>query len=261
MSASETAELLVDKAAGVTRLVINREERRNALSPSLLKELIERLDEAESDPETRVVCITGAGQKAFCSGADLMASLSGEVSPEESSAMYAKLLQRMLSFNKPTVARLNGHAMGGGVGVALAADIAIAREGILFGTPEVKVGLFPMMIAPLILRNMPLKRAMQMILCGERMDVQEALSFGLLNKIVPADALDAEVDQMLEKLCAAAPLAQQRGKQALREIEGLSFDDAVTHLSGHLAFLMQTEDASEGISAFFQKRTPEWKAK
>jgi enoyl-CoA hydratase/carnithine racemase len=256
-----TSELLCEKADGIARLTINRPERRNALSPAVLELFLAQLDELEQDDSIRVLCITGAGEKAFCSGADLAASLSGDVSPEESSRLYAQLLQRLQSRTKPIVSRVNGHAVGGGLGLALATDIIIAREGSSFGTPEVKVGLFPMMIAPLVLRNMPKKRAMQMILAGETIKADEALQFHMINQVVPADQLDEAVERQLQALCAAAPLAQQRGKAALQENEGMRFPEAVTTLSGHLAFLMQTEDAAEGMSAFFQKRKPEWSGK
>lgn len=254
-----TKELVVEVSDGVARLTICRPERRNALSPSVLKEMIEVMSVLEWNPDVRVICITGEGDKAFCSGADLMSSLEGKTDPAESSLFFAKMLQAMSKCSKPLVGRLNGHAMGGGFGLALAMDVVIARENIFLGTPEVKVGLFPFMIAPLILRNMARKQAMELILSGGKLTAQEALQAGCINQVVADDDLDAAVDSCLKRLVEAAPLAQQRGKQALREIEALSFDDAVERLSEHLAFLMQTEDAKEGISSFLKKKKPVWK--
>lgn len=255
------AELLVQEDAGVLTLTLNRESRRNALSPSLLANIREQLDLAENNPAIRAVCITGSGDKAFSSGADLMASLTGEVTPMESSTSYAHLLQHLQRFPKPVVARVNGHAMGGGLGLVLACDIAIAREGVKFGTPEVKVGLFPFMISPLILQHMPRKRAMQMMYCGERISTEDALKYGFINQIVSAEELDTAVESCLQSIVAAAPMAQRVGKEAMRNTAHLPFDEAVEVLSGHLGRLLQSDDAAEGIAAFIEKRKPNWSNK
>lgn len=255
------AELLVQENEGILTLTMNRESRRNALSPSLLAGIREQLDIAEKNPAIRAVCLTGSGDKAFSSGADLMASLSGEVTPMESSTSYAHLLGHLQRFPKPVVARVNGHAMGGGLGLVLACDIAIAREGVKFGTPEVKVGLFPFMISPLILQHMPRKRAMQMMHCGERVSTEDALKYGFINQIVSAEELDSAVQACLESIVAAAPLAQQMGKKAMNDTAHLPFDEAVQVLAGHLSEVLQSADAAEGISAFMEKRKPNWSGK
>lgn len=254
-------ELFVKQTNGVLYLTINREARRNALSPSLLAHIREQLITAENDDNVRVVCLTGAGEKAFSSGADLLAKLSGDITPLESSLAYANLLQQLQSFPKPLVARVNGHAMGGGLGLVLACDIAIAREGAKFGTPEVKVGLFPFMISPLILKHMPRKRATKMMLCGERIGAEEALEYGFLNEVVPMEKLDEAVEQCLEQLLLAAPVAQRLGKQAMLETANMPFHEAVEILAQHLSTALQSQDAAEGIMAFMEKRKPEWSGK
>lgn len=256
------AELLLEKHDGIARLTLNREERRNALSPSLLQSMREAFATLEKDDSVRIVCITGAGEKAFCAGADLLASMQASDSdPMQSTHQFALMLQDIRQFSKPIVARVNGHCLGGGLGLALACDIVIAQDKAKFGTPEVNVGLFPMMIAPLILQHMPRKHALKMILCGDKISAQDALAHNLVNQVVPLAQLDEATDQVLQSLLAAAPLAQQYGKEALSEVENMSYHDAVEHLSGHLSRLMQTEDAIEGISAFMQKRKPAWKGK
>lgn len=254
-------ELLIQQNEGVLFLTIHRENRRNALSPSLLTALRDAFRQAEDNPDIRVVCLTGSGNRAFSSGADLLSSLQGDTSPMESSLAYARLLQEILKFSKPVVARINGHAMGGGLGLVLACDIAIARQGTMFGTPEVNVGLFPFMISPLILQHMPRKRAIQMMFCGESLTAEEALQFGFINKIVPEQDLDQAVQDVLNKLRKAAPLAQSEGKQAIYQTAHMPFEQAVEILAGHLGTLLQSADAAEGIVAFMERREPNWQGK
>ncbi len=256
------AELLCERRAdGVAWLTINREERRNALSDSLIAEMLSVFASLEQDPAVRAVCLTGAGKKAFSSGADLGSGFAGGDDPTAGTRAYAKLLQVMQAFPKPTVARVNGLALGGGLGLMLACDIVIAQEDAKIGTPEVRVGLFPMMISPLILQHMPRKAAMRMILCGDRISAQEALAYHLVNQVVPADALDATVESVLAALLGGGPLAQQEGKRAMRAVAGLPFEEAVEELATALYKLIQTEDAMEGIAAFMEKRDPSWKGR
>ena len=254
-------ELKVKEERGVLYLTLNRPQRRNSLTYTLVEELKEQLREAETKPSIRAVCLEGAGDKSFCSGADLFSALSGESSPEEAFKSFASLLDELASFEKPLLAKVNGDALGGGLGLVLAADLAIAREGARFGTPEVRIGLFPMMIAPFILKHLGPKRARQMILCGEIISAEEALALGIINEIVPASELDRAAENLLQKLLEGAPLAQRLGKRALRKIEGKELAPALQILSEALAELIKTEDAAEGISAFLGKRKPHWKGK
>ena len=254
--------LLIHTEAHITTLTLNRPARRNALNPSLLGQLRETLKRLKDDDACRVVCLTGAGEKAFCAGADLLASMSAQhTDPGAANLNFAHLLQDLRTFPKPLIARVNGHALGGGFGIALACDIIVAKKGAKLGTPEVKVGLFPMMIAPLILEQLPKKQAYELMLSGGTFLTEEAEKWGLFHKVVDAEELDSVVEALGQQLLKGAPLAQQRGKRALQEIAQMPFEQAVEQLSGQLVALLQTEDAAEGISAFMEKRSPTWQAK
>jgi len=234
-------------------ITINREAQRNALNPEALALLHEILDRVEKDAEVRVLCLTGSGSKAFCAGADL-----GGMSADSRSVIdhYAGLLKRLAHFPKPTVARVNGICMAGGLGLMLACDIVIASETATFGAPEVNVGLFPMMIGALIFRNVPRKKAMEMVLTGRRLTAEEALAMGLPTRVVPPADLDAEIHDLLDALAAKSPIGMKIGKEAFYVMADMPFEEAVDYLAGKLGEVAATEDAREGITAFLEKRPP-----
>ena len=252
------AELLYEVRDGAARLTLNREAQRNALSLELIGLFGEALDRAEADESVRALCITGAGDKAFCSGADLGGGADGALSGVH---RYVALLQRLRTFPKPLVARLNGHCMAGGMGLMLVCDIVYAREGIRLGTPEARVGLFPMIVAALVGRNALRKQAMEMMLTAEAVPAERAVQMGLVTRVVPAAELDATVERALAAIRQNAPLALRLGRQALAETEDLGFDEAVERLCGKLNELLQTEDAVEGLTAFAEKRPPKWRGR
>jgi enoyl-CoA hydratase/carnithine racemase len=235
-------------------ITINRKPQRNAITPESVALFHEYLDRAQSDGQVRAVLITGAGDKAFCTGAQLGDGMSA--GGKKVFADYARLLGRLASFPKPTVARVNGYCLAGGMGLMLACDIAVASRGSWFGTPEVNVGLWPMMIGALIFRNVPRKKAMEMILLGERITAADALAMGLITRLAPEGELDAEVDRIMGSLTAKSPIGMKIGKQAFQTAEGMPLDDALNHLSEKLLEVASTEDAREGITAFIEKRSP-----
>ena len=252
------AELLFEVRDGTAWITINREMRRNAISPEIIDGFNTHLDAITQDDAIRTVCITGAGEKAFCSGADL--GLGGDV--VESTRKYAALLERMVSYPKPLVARLNGACIAGGMGLMLACDIAYAREEIKLGTPEVKVGLFPMMIGALIFRNAGRKKALEMIYSGELMRAPQAEAMGLITRCYPdTAALDEAVNATLAAIGGNAPVAIRIGRQALAAVDDLPLSEALSHLCEKLGEVLQTEDAMEGLSAFMEKRKPNWKGR
>jgi len=253
------ADLLYRVEKNVAFLTINREAHRNSISAAAVALFHEALDRALQDEAVRVVCLTGAGGKAFCSGADLGGAIQGQVG--EVFKNYARLLSRLATFPKPTVARVNGHCLAGGTGFMLGCDIVIAKDTARFGTPEVNVGLFPMMIGALIFRNVPRKKAMQMILLGEQLSAAQALEMGLITRAVPEAQLDAEVEKVLAAIAGKSPIGLQLGKRAFAAAESMPLDEAVLFLAGKFAEVAATEDAREGITAFLERRPPQFKGR
>jgi enoyl-CoA hydratase/carnithine racemase len=251
--------LLYNVAKNTATLTINREERRNAVSVETIRLFLESLDRAEKDPDVRVVLLTGAGNKAFCAGADLSSEPGDPI--RQGVELYARLLKRLANFPKPVVARVNGACMAGGMGFMLACDIVISVDNAEFGTPEVNVGLWPMMIGALIYRNALRKKAMEMVLLGERLTAAQALDMGLITRAVPPARLDDEVNAVLQSLVQKSPIGMQIGKEAFYAMADMPFEDAVDFLSQKIAEVAATEDAREGIMAFLEKRPPVFKGK
>jgi len=252
-------DLLYEVRNGTAWLTLNREERRNAITVEMIDGFGEYLDRAEQDDDVRAICITGSGDKVFCSGADLGSAMGGHGA--DGPLKYARLLQRMRDYPKPLVARLNGLCMAGGMGLMLSCDMVYAPLDVTLGTPEVKVGLFPMMISALILENMPKKKAMEMVFTGFRISASEARELGLVTAAVSREDLDATVERTLSAIRDNAPVAISIGRRAMAEINDISFEDSIEFLHQRLLDVLGTEDAAEGIAAFFGKRRPIWKGK
>jgi len=255
----EDKHLLYRVEDSVGYITINREQQRNAITPEALALFHQYLDEAEKDRNIRALLVTGAGDKAFCTGAQLSAGVN--TGGLDIFSSYADLLNRIVSFPKPTVARVKGFCLAGGMGFMLACDIVIASDDSKFGTPEVNVGLWPMMIGALIFRNVLQKKAMEMILLGERMTAQEALAMGLITRVVPAAELDAEVKKVLDILTSKSPIGMRMGKQAFYAAANMPLKDALKYLAEKIKDIAGTEDAKEGITAFIEKRPPNFTGK
>jgi len=245
---------------GQALLTIDRPEARNALSAEVVAALCQALERAEADAAVRVVVLTGAGTRVFSAGADLQGmAQDGLLGGHEARRRYGLLLEQLAGFPKPTVARLNGHALGGGLGLVCACDLAVAAEHAELGTPEVDVGLFPMMVLAWLQRHLGRKRALEMVLTGVRLKAEEALAWGLLNRVVPLDALDAATRALVRQLSGKSQAVLALGKRAFRRAEGLPLEAATELLAAELSLNLSTEDAAEGVQAFLAKRPPTWK--
>jgi len=237
-------------------LTIDREERRNALRTQTVEALHDGLCRAGADPAVRVICLTGAGNKAFCAGADL--SGAGEEAEAMGLRAYADLLKAFAQSEKPLVARVAGHCVGGGLGLMLSCDLVYAADHVKIGTPEVNVGLFPMMVAALLPRHTSRKRVLEMVFTGELVPADEAERIGLVTRVCPANELDELVETTLASIASKAPLAISLGRRAFYASEEMSLPTALDHLCGELEVLVKTEDVAEGFRAFQEKRAPSW---
>ncbi len=251
-------DLLFEVRGDVAWLIINRPEKRNSISLEMIDSWHEFLDQIEEDKAVRVVAVTGAGDKVFCAGADLGTTMvSQEI--QAGARKYADLLGRLARFPKVLVAKVGGHCVAGGLGLMLACDVIYAREGARFSTPEVNVGLFPMMVAALLFRTVGRLKAREMVYTARMYSAAEAEAMGLITRAYPADQLDAAVDEVLGTIAAKGPLALTMGRRALAAIEDMSLGDALDFLCARLGEVVATEDAKEGMLAFLQKREPVWK--
>jgi enoyl-CoA hydratase/carnithine racemase len=253
-------ELLYAVADGIARLTINRPERRNSLSWGVLTGMREALARAKGDTDVRVVVLTGAGDKAFCAGADLtgMASGAGFVELHDDRGELARLFRDLWALGKPTVARVRGFALAGGFGLALSCDLVVASDDSQFGTPEVDVGLWPYMITVPLTRSMPPKKALELMMTGRRVGAAEAERIGFVNRVVSADALDDAVDELAAALAAKSPAVMKLGRDAFYTVWDQAAEPALAYLHAMLTLHTQTEDSREGIAAFVEKRPPRW---
>ena len=245
----------------VARVTIDREARRNALSWDVVRGLRAAVAAARDDAAVRVVVLTGAGDRAFCAGADLtgMASGGGPVALHEARGELARLFEDLWALGKPTVARVRGYALAGGFGLALACDLVVAADDAVFGTPEVDVGLWPFMITVPLTRAMPPKMALELMLTGRRVAADEALRLGFVNRVVAAAGLDAAVDELAATLASKPPDAVRLGLASFHEVWGRPADEALRVLHPLLSVLAAGEEAAEGLAAFAEKRPPAWR--
>jgi enoyl-CoA hydratase/carnithine racemase len=259
----EYGKIRVAQANAIARITLFNPERRNAIGPQMTNELLWALADAAEDSAIRVVVITGEG-KAFCAGGDFaqmtgqMSGGAGDENPLPSKGDYADLLLAMMRYEKPIVARVNGAAMGGGLGIVAASHFAIAQVDAKLGTPEVDVGLFPFMIASVLARIVPRRALVEMMLRGQKLEAAEAQRIGIVGKVVAPEALDGEVDALCTDLAARSPTAIRLGLRAFAAQDDLALADALPLLRNALGEALGTGDAREGLTAFLQKRKPNW---
>lgn len=257
------AEVEFELLKGVARLTINRPERRNAMSFEVMRSLRDHLQLVAEDDTARVVVLTGAGGKAFSAGADLTAVASGEsvVEGHEARGLLADVFRRLWALEKPTIASVQGFALAGGFGLAMACDFVFASEDAQFGTPEINVGLWPFMITVPLLRAMPQRIALELMVTGRRVDAAEAERIGFVNRVVRPHELGGVVDDFASSLAAKSPLILGMGKRSFYRALEMDPDAALDYLQTMLTITTLSEDAREGVAAFLEKRDPHWKAR
>lgn len=243
---------------GLASVLLNRPKALNALTHEMCLALDARLTAWSDDPAVKAVVIRGAGDKAFCAGADLQPGKAFAFDFARPTTDYADLLRTAHAANLPCIARVNGACLAGGMGLLCMADMAVAADHAMFGLPEVKVGVFPMQVMSLLQHTAPRRLVREWALSGEPFDAAAALRAGLLNHVVPAAELDAKIDWLVQRIVDKSPTAIRRGKVALRAIEAMSFEQAIAYTESQIALLAMTEDAKEGLASFNEKRKPDW---
>ena len=258
----DAAPVLWETEDSIGRITINRPDRRNALSPEVVRGIATALNSFEDDDDVRAVVLTGAGDRAFCAGGDLTGMASdSKVGQHYERAEIGALLGAMRSSRLPIVARVNGHALAGGFGLMLGCDLVVAVEDAGLGTPEVNIGLWPFMISAVIQRDLPRKLALELMLTGKRLSASEGQRWGFVNRVVSRAELDAATDELVGELLTKSPLIVKLGKQSFYRAEDMSFKEAIDYLAAMFTVCLESEDAIEGVTAFLQKRSPEWKGR
>jgi len=252
-----------DVADGVASITLNRPAQRNAIDSGMLRDLLGAFHMAKHDDAVRAVLLSGAEDRAFSAGANLtdMAADESEISRHEQRGLFVELFLAMERLGKPIVGCVNGHALAGGLGLALSCDLLVAADTAQFGTPEIRVGLWPMMIMSIVVRNIGRKRAMQLFMTGERIDAQTALQWGLVNRVVPAADARREALELARSLTRWSPLIMRKGRDAFYDIDNLDFEVALRHLQSELTIISLSDDFREGVTAFLQKREPHFEGR
>jgi enoyl-CoA hydratase/carnithine racemase len=252
------APVLHDKRAHTFWITINRPDKRNAINADVIAGIRAGYAAAHADADVRAIVPPGAGDKAVCAGADLQPGKGFAFDAARPNLDYADLLRDAQNATLPTIARVNGVCMAGGMGLLCMTDLAVAADHVMFGLPEVKVGVFPMQVLSLLQQIAPRRLVREWALSGEPFDAAQALQAGLLNQLAPASELDAKVDWLVNRIIDKSPTAIRRGKYTMRAIEAMSFDQAIAYTESQIALLAMTEDAKEGLASFNEKRKPRW---
>jgi enoyl-CoA hydratase/carnithine racemase len=252
--------LRYDVSAGVATLALDKPETRNALSDDLLDDLLAAFEKARTDESVRCVVLTSTHDKVFSAGGDLgqFAAPESLVHKHWGTDRFPRLFRAIGELGKPTLCAANGHVLAGALGLALACDLIVAKATARFGTPEINVGVFPFMIAALIFRNVPRKKATELMLLGEQISAHEAERIGIVNRVADEEDFDRVVDDWAQKLAAKSPVLMRLGKDALFRTQDMALADALEFLHAQLSLAFSTEDIQEGVKAFFDKREPAW---
>ena len=256
MKERDYQSLLVRQDGHIVTLSFNKPEKKNPLSQEVINELLWAFDDAESAADVRVIILTGAGN-AFSAGADLK-GMTADRGTLEKKGEFDDLMLRFDTLTKPVIARIPGYVMGGAMGIIACCHFAIACESAILGTPEIKRGLFPMMIMAVLRRVVHTRELMKLMLLGEKITAAKAKEIGLLTEVVPDDQLDARVAEIAGQLAKQSPNAMRMGLNAFNVQRNLSVEEALPYLREQLYAVLSSEDAKEGLAAFFEKREPQW---
>lgn len=259
--ANEFTQLIVAQRGAACHITINRADEHNTMTDVVMEELTGALRQSEAMPGVRAIVLTGAGEQTFCAGGKLKPTADGSpfaLQPGRFDNPIADMFKAMDRCNLPIIARVNGGAFGGGLGLICACDFAVAVDTAKFGTTEAKVGVFPMMILPVLMRVIPRRRLLEMCFFAHRFSAVEARQFDIVNEVVPVEDLDTAVNAMVDKLAANSPVALRIGRRAFSAVTDLSFADALNLTQAVLPILSQSEDTKEGMKAFAERRAPVW---
>lgn len=251
-----TDELSVDLRGNVLWLTITREDRRNAMSHSLLAHLASVVIQAQGNRNVRAMVLTGAGSKAFCAGADLQASSAFTTDYSDPHGYLAQVLRAVNASHIPLIARVNGACMAGGMGLMSMCDMAVAARHAVFGLPEVKVGVFPAQVLSVLQHLIGRRLLTEMCITGEPISSEQALAAGLVNYV--DDDLDGKLQWLLDRILDKSPAAIRRGLYTMKKVQSMPFEESISFTESQIALFALSEDAKEGISAFQQKRKPHW---
>ncbi len=244
--------LRYEVADAVATIALDQPATRNALSDELLGELLSAFARARDDDGVRCVVLASTHATVFSSGGDLARFQGADTT------LFIRLFELIAELGKPVICAARGHVLAGALGLALACDLVIAGERATFGTPELDVGLFPFMVSALLARNVGRKTCSELLLLGERIDAHEARRVGIVNRVVAADELDRAVSEWATRLAGRSPVIMKLGKDALARTQDLALGDALELLREQLDVALATDDAREGVAAFFERREPRW---
>lgn len=260
----ELTDVLYEAGAdGVATITLNRPDQRNPLGPQMLRDLTFALQGAKDDTAVRAVVLTGAGERAFCAGADLatFAVDATETQRHAEAGGFVELFIACERLGKPLIGCVNGHALAAGFGLALCCDLLVCSDTATFGTPEIRVGVWPMMITSIVTRNLGRKRALELFMTGARIDAATALQWGFVNRVAPATEVRQLAHVWAAEIAGWSPLIMHLGRDAFYAADSLDYEDALRYLQAQLTAVSLTEDFREGVTAFLEKRAPTFRGR